>query len=164
MLSILTDDKWDDHKVKIARTIDGEFLDEELWLNNIARVEHGQVIADLFSSIDLDAICGEHFVTDYFKEWFGELTKENKRKVVDKLVLSCGLNFEGGKPLFDSLKNAKGVREMRLSAYSGGAIRILFKALGGGKQAVLTGFIKKDDAEGYNQEIKKANELHSEIE
>lgn len=48
------------------------------------------------------------------------------------------------------------IREIRFSAYPGGAIRILFKAAGNTQQAILLGFIKKSDAEGYLQNISEA--------
>jgi hypothetical protein len=66
--------------------------------------------------------------------------------------------------LFDNLENADGLREIRISAYPGGAIRILFKALANSRQAILVGFIKKNDNEGYSVNIDKANELLAEFD
>ena len=58
---------------------------------------------------------------------------------------------------------ADGIRELRFSAVQGGAVRILFGQLPDGKQAILVGFVKKSDSEGYPKAIPTAKELLSEM-
>jgi len=163
MLSINTDEQWNIHKIAIARTDDGQFIDEELSISNIASCEHGQLLYDEFTHVDINNICDKCILTDEFIDWYEDQTDENRHRVIEKLSLSSDKEFQGGKPLFETLTNADGLREIRFSAYSGGAIRILFKALGGSKQAILVGFIKKSDSEGYEFNIKKADELYEAI-
>ena len=79
-----------------------------------------------------------------------------KARIYDKLLLADMKKFQGGKPLFDTLNDADGLREMRFSAVQGGAVRILFGALSGQKYGILVGFIKKSDDEGYTSAIKLA--------
>lgn len=143
MLSINTNEQWEKCKLSIARTGDGQYRDERLSIRNIASYEHGRILHDEFSYVDVKAICDQCFLTPYFINWYEEQTDNNRQRVIDKLRLSCEKDFNGGEPLFKNLKNGNGLREIRFSAYPGGTIRILFKAIGDGKQAILIGFIKK---------------------
>jgi len=159
LLSIDTDEQWSSHEIQIARTGDGQYINEKLIIKNIAKYEHGQLLFDEFNKVDIQDSCGECFFTEDFLNWYEDQTDDNKLRVRDKLRLSCDRGFNGGKPLFDNLDNAQGLREIRFSAYPGGAIRILFKSLGGSEQAILVGFIKKNDNEGYESNIVRANDL-----
>lgn len=159
LLSIDTDEQWRSHEILIARTGDGQYIDEKLSIKNIAKYEHGQLLFDEFNKVDIQDSCGECFFTDDFLNWYEEQTDDNKVRVRGKLKLACERGFNGGKPLFDNLDNAQGLREIRFSAYPGGAIRILFKSLGGSEHAILVGFIKKNDNEGYASNIVRANDL-----
>lgn len=160
LLSIKSDDRWGDRKLQIARTDAGEFIEEELWIENIACSEHGIQIEAERCNEDVAKICSGHVVSDEFLRWYESLSKENKSRTVSKLKLSCARSFDGGKPLFDNLNNASGMREIRFSAYPGGAIRILFKAKDDAIQHILVGFIKKGDDEGYDVNIPRANEIY----
>ncbi len=62
-------------------------------------------------------------------------------------------NFNGGESLLKNLANGDGLREIRITAYYGGTIRILFKLLEEGKQVLLVGFIKKGDNDGYKESM-----------
>ena len=160
LLSIYTDEQWNSHKISIARTSDdGQYIDEALTIKNIACYEHGKLLHHELYQIDIKSICKTSMLTYDFISWYEEQTKDNKIRIKDKLKLACERKFNGGKPLFDNLKNADGLREIRFSAYPGGAIRILFKALGNSRQTILVGFIKKNNIEGYPEHITKAKDL-----
>jgi len=165
MLSINTGEQWNQYKIAIARiTDDGQFIDENLSISNIASSNHGQLLYDEFTHVDINTICDKCLLTEEFINWYEKQTEENCYRVIEKLKLSSDKDFQGGKPLFETLTDGDGLREIRFSAYSGGAIRILFKALGYSKQAILVGFIKKSNSEGYESNIKKATELFKKIE
>ncbi|MFJ4542565.1 type II toxin-antitoxin system RelE/ParE family toxin [Pseudomonas sp. NPDC088885] len=159
MLSINTAESWNFSKIPLARTSDGSFTDETLSVNNISSEQHGKELLELFRNIDIFAICGNHHVTEYFHDWFIKLTDENKHRVAEKMKLAVEREFKGGRPLIDTLNDAEGLKEIRFSAHAGGAIRVLFKALNAPKHAVLVGFIKKRNDEGYKYNIDKAKEL-----
>lgn len=159
MLSINTGAPWNLSRIPLARTTDGSFTVEKLSVNNISSAQNGTDLYELFRNIDIAGICGSHHVTEEFHEWFKELKEENKHRVAEKMRLAVEREFKGGKPLFDTLNDADGLREIRFSAHAGGAIRILFKALDDSKHAVLVGFIKKSDDEGYKYNITRANKL-----
>lgn len=165
LLSINTSEKWNSLRLDIARIDEsGRYIDETLTLNNIACIEHGNTLFDEFNNVDIDSICDSCVVTELFIAWYRNLTFENQYKVINKYTLAIQRQFEGGEPLFKTLDN--GMREIRFSAYSGGAIRILFKAFSVGgrrKQAILLGFIKKNNNEGYARNIPKAHDLFNEI-
>jgi hypothetical protein len=164
LLSIPSQTHWDTEQVFIARTEDGRYVDEQLTLKNIARLDHGQQMFDDFNAVDIREICQNCHVTSDFSDWYEDLKPENKLRVSDKLKLAVNREFNGGEPLFKTLNDAEGLREIRFSAYAGGAIRLLFKSLAGGRQAILLGFLKKSNGEGYRSNIDAANGLYGEIE
>lgn len=163
LLSINTAPQWDTSKLAIARTADGQYSDETLYLSNISNREHGREILDQFNGISLEAVLGDRIITAQFTEWYDNLQKENQFRVLGKLQLAVEKNFQGGEPLFKSLNDAEGVREIRTSAYPGGAIRILFKPYKKTSHAILIGFIKKNDHEGYKVNIERANTLFNNL-
>ena len=164
LLSIPTQEHWNSDQIFIARTEDGTYVDEQLTLKNISRLEHGQKIFDDSNAVNILDICQNCHVTSDFINWYEDLKPENKIRVIDKLKLAVNREFNGGEPLFKTLIDADGLREIRFSAYAGGAIRLLFKSLSGGQQAILLGFLKKSNGEGYSSNIDAANELYGEIE
>ena len=165
LLSINTAPQWANHQVTIARVADdGRYIDEKLVLHHIATQTHGQQLFHQFSQDDLKTVCAQAVMTTEFVTWYQELIAENKRRVLDKCKLACERHFQGAKPLFDSLTNSDGIREIRFSAYSGGAIRILFKAMSDTKHAILLGFIKKSNSEGYDENIPKAEKLFRQLQ
>lgn len=164
LLSINTSPQWNNHQISIARiTDDGRYRDEALLLHHIATQEHGQRLAQQFSQKDISTICASAILTQDFLQWYQQLIAENKRRVLDKCKLACERQFQGAKPLFDSLNDSDGIREIRFNAYTGGAIRILFKAMSDARYAILLGFIKKSDNEGYEYNILKAKELFRQL-
>ncbi len=165
LLSINTTPQWANHQVTIARVADdGRYIDEKLALHHIATQTHGLQLFQQFSQDDIKAVCAQAVMTAEFVTWYQELIAENKRRVLDKCKLACERHFQGAKPLFDSLTNSDGIREIRFSAYSGGAIRILFKAMSDTKHAILLGFIKKSNSEGYDENIPKAEKLFRQLQ
>ncbi len=48
---------------------------------------------------------------------YEEQTDENRHRVIEKLRLSSDKDFQGGKPLFETLTDGDGLREIRFSAY-----------------------------------------------
>jgi len=165
LLSINTSPQWASHQVTIARVEDdGRYIDEKLALHHIATQTHGLQLFQQFSQDDIKAVCAQAVMTAEFVTWYQELIAENKRRVLDKCKLACERHFQGAKPLFDSLTNSDGIREIRFSAYSGGAIRILFKAMSDTKHAILLGFIKKSNSEGYDENIPKAEKLFRQLQ
>ena len=163
LLSIPTDERWNSHKIAISRTDDGQYINEKLTIKNIAKYEHGQLLYDEFNQANIRDISDQCVLTEEFIDWYENQSNENQQRIIDKLTLSCERSFNGGKPLFDTLENADNMREIRFSAYQGGAIRILFKDLGNSTHAVLIGFIKKNDNEGYSTNITKAKELFDKL-
>lgn len=165
LLSINTTPQWANHQVTIARVADdGRYIDEKLALHHIATQTHGLQLFQQFSQDDIKAVCAQAVMTAEFVNWYQALIAENKRRVLDKCKLACERHFQGAKPLFDSLTNSDGIREIRFSAYSGGAIRILFKAMSDTKHAILLGFIKKSNSEGYDENIPKAEKLFRQLQ
>jgi phage-related protein len=164
LLSIPTSKVWEERKLNIRRSAnDGQYIDEDFWLNNISYASHGSEIYEQFSNNNLPAVCKDHHLTQDITDWYDGLTHNNKRRVLDKLSLACERNFNGGEPLFKTLTDADGIREVRFDAYPGGTIRVLFKAIADGRQALLVGFIKKSNSEGYVTAIDKAKDLHKEV-
>jgi len=165
LLSIPTCEIWAKRRLHISRAAsDGQFRDENLWLNNIANASHGTELYEQFCNYNLPEVCKNHYVTDHLTDWYSSLTQENKRRALDKLSLACERGFAGGEPLFKTLSDAEGIREVRFDAYPGGTIRVLFKAITDGKQALLVAFTKKSKSSGYDAAIERAKNLYNAIE
>ncbi|WP_288491121.1 type II toxin-antitoxin system RelE/ParE family toxin [uncultured Acinetobacter sp.] len=164
LLSINTDHCWSQLEIHIAR-VDGSgvYIDEDLKLKNISKYNHGVNHFNQLHEIDIVQLLDPHLVTESLKLWFEKLSAENKTRVVDKLRLAYDKEFQGGEPLFKTLNNCDGLREIRFSAYSGGAIRILFKHIQDSRQILLVGFIKYSNSGGYEQAIVEANNSFSKL-
>lgn len=159
LLSIETSNLWYSQTLKIIRTTNGRFLSEYLELNNISNTDHGKFHFKRLHELKIEDSSDKCIFSDEFKSWFSQQSQENKVRIFQKLELAHNKEFNGGEPLFSSLNNAFGMREIRFSAYPGGAIRILFKAARNAQQIILIGFIKKSNAEGYEQNINEAKEI-----
>ncbi|MCP4138505.1 MAG: hypothetical protein GY754_46535 [bacterium] len=160
LLSLPTATIWDASRVIIACSQD-ESLHEQYSLHNIARYEHGvewRKEWEQLSEKTLEELLQNCRITERFTTWYNELSSENSYRVRSKLQLANEKNFQGGEPLFKNLKDTDGMREIRFSAYPGGAIRVLIGGLPDQQQAILVGFIKKSDDEGYTENIKRAAE------
>lgn len=161
LLSINTQDRWGDSNIEISRTSGaGIYLPEKFSLKNISCSQHGAEHNQKTSSLDINKTIFPHKLTSNLSDWFSKQNSENKSRIIDKLQLACARNFQGSKPLFDTLKDGGGLREIRFSAYAGGAIRILFRHLKEEQHALLVGFIKHSDSEHYSHAIPLANELY----
>lgn len=161
LLSLATEPKWHGEALKICKADDqGRFVDDFLLLKNVAREEHGKRHYHQLHTIGLDAILSGHLASDEFKGWFAQLDVANQKIVAGKLKLAVEKGFQGGKPLFDSLKNSNALREIRCSAFAGGAIRIIFKYHTNANYVLLIGFIKHSDNEGYARYIPIAESIY----
>lgn len=164
LLSINTNQCWNPLEIDIARVdSSGGYIDEDLKLKNISTFDHGVNHFNQLHEIDIVQLLDPHFVTESLILWFEKLSAENRSRVVDKLRLACGKEFQGGEPLFKTLNGGDGLREIRFSAYAGGAIRILFKHMHDSKQALLVGFIKYSNSGGYEQAIIEAKDSFSKL-
>lgn len=151
LLSINTKKCWSNSEITIGRFDEdsGKPVRDTLSLKNISTLEHGIEHYRLMNVQDIDQIFQPNILSHNFKQWFNnDLTKENRYRVIEKLSLACNRKFQGGEPLFKTLED--GLREVRFDAYDGGAIRVLFKKLKNDSHALLVGFIKKSNKEGYD--------------
>lgn len=159
LLSINTHKRWNKSKITIARADEeGRHITETLTLKNISSLDHGQEHYNAFHDFNFEALVSPHIMSAELLEWFNEQTPENKTRIIDKVGLACNRQFQGAEPLFKTLRD--GIREIRFSAYSGGAIRILFKPFEQEQQALLVGFIKHSDSEGYKKAIEQADQIY----
>ncbi|PMJ85292.1 type II toxin-antitoxin system RelE/ParE family toxin [Vibrio splendidus] len=164
LLSIATSETWEAEQVSICRSDgNGQYVEDHLHLRNISSFEHGVSHFDAIHSRDIEETASPHIITEVLNSWFSDQSFENRVRIIDKIDLAKNRNFNGGEPLFKNLTDASGLREIRFSAHSGGAIRILFKHKENGTQALLNGFIKKSNSDGYDEAIKEANQLFNNI-
>lgn len=162
MLSLGTTEKWCVNEVQFAEFQPDVVPSGVSYLRNVSCLIHGKELNQNYASDvekAIDELCGTCRFTQEFLDWNDGLPTDLKKRVRTKLLLADSKGFEGGKPLFDTLTNADGMREMRFGAVQGGAVRILFGALPNKSQAVLFGFIKKSNSEGYDVAIPAAKEL-----
>lgn len=159
LLSIATTDIWQKNEVEFAKYSEGQPSSGSSYLRNISCKEHGDAIRQQYLAVaetpleELFPMC--IFSVD-FLEWIRQLPKDVFNRIVDKMALADAKQFQGGEPLFNTLHDADGIREIRFSAVQGGAVRILFRALSENRSAILFGFIKKSDNEGYKDAINSA--------
>ena len=170
LLSLKTTHIWEPLKVQIAFMQQDEFIQNFFHLNNISTFEHGVELREELhknrfqeSEEPLEELYPDCVFTDEFKDWFDGLNENNHHNTRSKLELAHQRGFQGAEPLFKTLQDADGIREIRFSGYPGGAVRILFKILPNGNPSVLLGFIKKSDNEGYKENISRAQELFGEL-
>ncbi len=165
LLSIKTAQRWNQETVPIARTdSSGSYIDEDLSIKNISCIDHGKAHkTELLSANEtlLEDICDRAIFSDTITNWHRHQTEENKRRIIDKISHACQKNFQGGEPLFKSLED--GYREVRFRAYPSGAIRIIFKTKPDGRHAILNGWIKKNNTEGYKQAKSEAKKIFEKL-
>ncbi len=162
LLSLLTHDHWKQSKVSISRWNDDEKREDRYFINNISGVKNGIEIHNEIKALTertIDDICSQCIYTQEFREWYKGLNETNRHRVYKKIQLAAQRRFSGGEPLFKNLGDGDGMRELRFSAYPGGAIRVLFGALPNDGQAILVGFIKKSKKEGYKENMQRAQSL-----
>lgn len=162
LLSLATEQRWNKQEVRINKTDEGgRYTNDFLILKNISNESHGKLHNEEAKTVNLEQLIAPHIATQIFISWFKEQSKENQKIIGNKFRLAIEKDFQGGKPLFDSLTNSEGVREMRMFAYPGGAIRLLFKHLKDTQQVFLLGFIKHGNSEGYVKYIPEAESLYN---
>ncbi|MGR5112023.1 type II toxin-antitoxin system RelE/ParE family toxin [Vibrio jasicida] len=165
LFSIASSDTWQSEQIEICRCDEnGKYVEEPLTLRNISSVDHGISHYKAIHERSIEEVASPHIITGSLSSWYLAQSSENKVRIIDKIELAKSRDFNGGEPLFKNLTNANGLREIRFSAHSGGAIRILFKHKENGTHALLNGFIKKSDGDGYQEAIDEANKLFSHID
>lgn len=162
LLSLATSEKWLPPELKINMSgEDGKYITEGISLKNVSTSEHGLIHLSANTENSLEEILTPHLVSREMIEWHSNQIKENKKIINNKLKLAVSRNFNGGLPLFETLNDGDGLREIRMHAYAGGAIRILYKNIKKSpNQIILIGFIKHSDNEGYGKNIPLANEIY----
>jgi len=157
LFSIRSSETWQNHEIEFSTYPPPEFDQKPSITFSVCDVKTGDLVAAALTKVDeacsLEDLLPNCIFTDAFLDWSKALTTENTAILRQKLNLAYQRSFEGGKPLFDTLTGADGMREVRMKAHAGGAIRVLFGALGGGRVFLLRGFIKKSDNEGYKTNI-----------
>lgn len=159
LLSIATADKWRENEVEFAKFIEGQPSTGSSYLRNISCEEHGNTIRQQYldaAETPIEELFPRCLFSQDFLAWVRQLSKDVLNRVLNKITLADAKQFQGGEPLFNTLHNADGIREIRFSAVQGGAVRILFRVLSGNRSAILFGFIKKSDNEGYDEAIESA--------
>ena len=166
LLSIATSDEWQGNEVEFAKFIEGQPSAGSAYLRNISCEEHGYFIGQQYqleAETPLEELFPGCLFSSEFLAWVYQLPKDVLKRVVNKITLASAKQFQGGEPLFNTLHNAEGIREIRFSAVQGGAVRILFRVRSGNRTAILFGFIKKSDDEGYDEAIKSAKNYLSQM-
>ena len=160
LLSLATDERWSKPEVQATQQGEqGQYKDEFVTLKNISCINHGQYFFAANAKIDFAEVISPHSMSNELQEWISQQSKENQQIILNKLKLAVARSFQGGGPLFKSLITSGSLREIRFSAFSGGAIRILFSHYYDTNYLLLNGFIKHDDNEGYKQNIALAEEI-----
>jgi len=162
LLSLHTHERWEGNKISIARWNEAEKREEQYFLNNISSVENGVGLRNeikALTELTIENLCPQCMYTEMFRRWCCQLDANNRHRVYKKIQLAAQRRFTGGEPLFKTLENGEGMRELRFSAYPGGAIRILFGDLPADGKAIILGFIKKKDKDGYKANMKRAKDL-----
>lgn len=163
LLSIKTEERWFGEKIVVSRLdSDNKYIEDDLEVKNLSCYEHGIHYSDLASKLDIEKLLEEHEYTKDFVNWFYSLNSLNQWHVYQKIKLACARTFSGGRPLIDTLDDADGLKEIRIKTPEN-AIRVLFKSYKENKQAILFGFTKKANREGYSEAIEKANELYGSL-
>ncbi|AKX46117.1 hypothetical protein AKN94_01075 [Thiopseudomonas alkaliphila] len=163
LLSLATAERWNCHEIRTNKQGEhGQYVDDFLLLKNIANEAHGRLHFERAQYIDLANIVAPHCISNELKQWFDQQSKENQRVIVNKLKLATEKGFQGAEPLFKPLSNSTTLREIRFSAFAGGAIRILFRNYQEEKYLLLTGFIKHSNKEGYDTHIPLAEKIYQE--
>lgn len=162
LLSIATSDKWKKSEIAFSTYVANVTNIHPAYLRNISSKEHGSELRGNYDDSDIKSL-SESFSECIFSEdfilWENNLQADLKKRVRNKIKLANDKKFQGGEPLFKTLDDANGMRELRFSAVQGGAVRILFDTVNERKQAVLVGFIKKSNNEGYDEAITKAKNI-----
>jgi hypothetical protein len=163
LFGVQSSEFWQDRELKYSIYPAPENNAQPLIIFSVASLLHGQALKkehlESLETIGLSSLLPNCWISDYLIKWFEGISEENKAIVRRKLSLAHGRGFQGGKPLFETLNDADGMREVRFNAISGGAIRILFGSIPDGKQALFVGWIKKSKGDGYVENIQIASEL-----
>lgn len=158
LLSLNTSPEWNNHQLEFNKTQNGEYNHNTCIIDNISTKAHGSLLYEIYNSLQLNTACSTALISNEVLKWFSELNIENKNIVYKKLSYCNERNFRGNEPLFKSIVGTPGLWEVRFSAFSGGAIRMLYRTYND-KNILLVGFIKKSDNEGYKQNIQQAEDI-----
>lgn len=165
LLSIASSDRWLNGQIEFSKYVEGNTNTAPSFLNNVSCRAHGVELGVALRNEgrSLSMRFPACRFSDQFLQWESDLPADLRRRIGAKLSLADAKQYQGGEPLFKTLKDADGMRELRFSAVQGGAVRILFDQLPDGKQAILVGFVKKSDSEGYSEAIPTAKKLLSDM-
>lgn len=154
---------WSHHRIEVGQYQPGATNQENGFVYSVCNSATAQEIINVirppYEEIQLNQLIPNCVISAELLEWFNQLDKDNKRITKNKLKIAHDLNFNGGEPLFKTLNDASGMRELRYSAFPGGATRILFGSLPNSKFGLLIGFIKKSNSEGYEVNIPRAEKI-----
>ncbi|MDO6427242.1 type II toxin-antitoxin system RelE/ParE family toxin [Thalassotalea sp. 1_MG-2023] len=162
LFSLETGGLWRNHKLTFTRTEAGEYNSYTVVIDNIANKEHGRLLSEEYSAVELSNACPNSIISSNLTDWFNGLDSNNKLVVYNKLRYCNQRGFRGNEPLFKQLQNADSIWEARFDAYSGGTIRVLYK-LHDQVNILLLGFIKKSNNEGYDTNIERAKRIFDEM-
>jgi len=143
LLSLCTSTIWDNEIITIFRTPEPgkeHQRHESFDIQNISKPEHGKIINHILFDEKIDLTPDGFSITQHLKDWFDQLIVENKYRLKSKIEYVKERDFKVSEPL---IKPIEEFHEIRVSAYSGGAIRVLFKNIQGNQPLLLTGWIKK---------------------
>lgn len=165
LLSSATSDRWRSLKITFSQyTPESPPAKELPYIYNISCEAHGEELFSIFNpQIPFEQFFENCQFSNIFLDWLNKLHPSLQQRIKNKFHLATDKQFQGGEPLFKTLENANGIREMRFNAIEGGAVRILFKQLSDQRFYILYGFIKKSDNEGYDFAIQKSTELLQKI-
>lgn len=160
LLSIPTDEKWSASQILIGQYEEHTPPNGSTPIPNISTRKQGIELNEKYSALKIKSLA-ELFpncaFTERFIDWLESQDSRLREKIISKIAIAHERNFDGGKPLLETLSgNNSHLREIRLSAIHGGAPRILFASTGL-KIVILTGFVKHDSSEGYTEAIAHAN-------
>lgn len=163
LFSVNSIEYFNNHEIHYATYLDGDSSEKPFAIYSVFDVESGQSISDalhaIVEEVPLTDLLPQCDLSDDFSAWCGDLQLENNNIIRKKLTLARDRGFQGGEPLFKTLSNADGMRELRTRAFSGGAIRILFGSLKKDRIGILVGFIKKSNSDGYDENITQAKTI-----
>ncbi len=160
ILSLATEECWESEEIKINTVEDDGRYGSSFYIKNISCEHHGVLHFNDYlrkNEVDIDKLLYPHKATSGFNSWFYSQNSQNKNIIINKIEMAKKLNFQGGEPLFKTLR--EGIREIRMFAFSGGAIRIFFKKIKDFDQLIILGFVKYSDNEGYDKNIPNAVSL-----
>lgn len=108
LLSIATSDRWLNGQIEFSNFVDGKANTAPSYLNNVSCRTHGVELGTTFR--DEGRPLSMRFpacrFSEQFLQWESDLPADLRRRVGAKFALADGKHFQGGEPLFKTLKDA----------------------------------------------------------